>query len=186
MLLLCSPQPPLPRRDQQGDSYNPRQTTCLQDHPKFLRPLCHSCSPVWQQWSHRWSCSSRSPGRTTRSFSSSAGPQRASSKAEGRSRQALSLWWDTRALCGPLWSSLHGLTCGLMLCGIPASTRERSFSERGREVAILSQVRSPTSWLWVNSRWACHRSRCGGSSIRDTVGNLPELGSAPSARRAPR
>lgn len=44
------------------------------------------------------------------------------------------------------------LTCGLMPCGMPASTRERSFSERGRETAILSQVRSPTSWLWVNSR----------------------------------
>lgn len=51
-----------------------------------------------------------------------------------------------------------------MLCGTPASTRERSFSERGREMAILSQVRSPTSWLWVNSRWACQRSLCGGSS----------------------
>lgn len=77
------------------------------------------------------------------------------------------------------------LTCGLMLCGMPASTRERSFSERGREAAILSQVRSPTSWLWVNSRWACHRSRWGGSSIRDPAGSLLELGSAPSARKHP-
>lgn len=46
MLLLCYPQPPLPRKDQQGDSYNPRQTTCLQDHPKFLKapvPLLLTC-----------------------------------------------------------------------------------------------------------------------------------------------
>lgn len=85
-------------------------------------------------------------------------------------------------ICRPLLR----LTCGLMLCGMPASTRERSFSERGRETAILSQVRSPTSWLWVNSRWACQRSRCGGSSIRDTAGSLLGLGSAPSARGAPR
>lgn len=73
-----------------------------------------------------------------------------------------------------------------MPCGMPASTRERSFSERGRETAILSQVRSPTSWLWVNSRWACHRSLCGGSS----TGGAPVIwlhpGSEPSQREQKR
>ena len=64
----------------------------------------------------------------------------------------------------PMTSVAPRLTCGLMLWGTPASTRERSFSERGSETAILSQVRSPTSWLWVNSRWACQRSLWGGSS----------------------
>lgn len=62
----------------------------------------------------------------------------------------------------PCWASL--LTCGLMLWGMPPSTRERRRSERGRTESMSSQVRSPTVWLWVNSRWACQRNRCWGSS----------------------
>lgn len=73
------------------------------------------------------------------------------------------------------------LTCGLMLCGMPASTRERSLSECGRVTSILSQVRSPTSWLCVNSRCACHLSLCCGSSVSGTPRSLLEFGSAPSA-----
>lgn len=70
-----------------------------------------------------------------------------------------------------------------MLWGTPASTRARSFSERGRETAILSQVRSPTSWLCVNSRWACQRSLCGGSSSSRPGRGSPSAGR--TGQRAP-
>lgn len=51
-----------------------------------------------------------------------------------------------------------------MLWGMPPSTRVWRRSERARTGSIRSQVRSPTVWLCVNSRWACQRSRCWGSS----------------------
>lgn len=146
-------------------------------------PLCCLASPVWQRWSHRWSCSSQLLGSPARNSSSSVGPQRAASIAEGRGCHEHSELWDTwarRPAAAP-----QPFTCGLMLWGMPASTSERSFSERGRETAILSQVRSPTSWLWVNSRWACQRSLCGGSSSRDTPSSLLGPASAPSAGRQP-
>lgn len=143
-----------------------------------------SVLPVWQQWSHHWSCSLQSHGRTTQSSSSSVVPQTIASITGGRSHIAVSFVTGQSTL-NSLWGPcLCGhLTCGLMPCGMPASTRERSFSERGRETAILSHVRSPTSWLWVNSRWACHRSLCGGSSTRGAPAIWLHPGSEPSTKR---
>lgn len=167
---------PLPHPPTRAHSQSPRQ-------PPSLLPA----SPAWQQGSHHWSCSSQSRGRTARSSSSSAGPQRAASIAEGKESQGHSVFLMTPNHGAKTLSKPCGhFTCGLMPCGMPASTRERSFSERGRETAILSQVRSPTSWLWVNSRWACHRSLCGASSSSGELASRLEPGSPPSAKRQPR
>lgn len=71
-------------------------------------------SPVWQRQSHHWSCSSRSHGRTARNSSSSAGPPRAASIAEGRRHRAhpsCNTWSEARVLwtlCGSLWLSHLG------------------------------------------------------------------------------
>lgn len=91
---------PLPHPPTRAHSQNPRQ-------PPSLLPA----SPAWQQGSHRWSCSSQSRGRTARSSSSSAGPQRAASIAEGRESQGHSVFLMTlnhgaKTLskpCGSLW-----------------------------------------------------------------------------------
>lgn len=77
-------------------------------------PCATQPSPVWQQWFHRWSCSSPSPGRTARSSSSSVGPPTAASTAEGRSPRALSL-----SLVGPEPSVA---LCGFLLPAAPVAS----------------------------------------------------------------
>ena len=69
-------------------------------------------SPAWQQWSHRWSCSSRSLGRTVRSSSSSAGPQTAASTAEEGARHSVPVGprspWPPWAPASPVASCYGG------------------------------------------------------------------------------
>ncbi len=83
-------------------------------------------------------------------------------------KTALNMWWGkntNKSTFRWLINRFSVLTCGLMLCGMPPSTRVRRRSERARVGEIFSHVRSPTVWLCVNSRWACQRSLCWGSSL---------------------
>ena len=81
--------------------------------------------------------------------------------------------WRTFWGCAPALLTKLDLIDWLIAENLHKPSHEHGF-------LTLSHVRSPTSWLCVNSRYAVHFSRCGGSSTKGVLSSLLEFSSGPS------